>query len=106
MADWEGDWGFEPRVLEMVESSIAPYIIDYERNSPCPFVALQTISDGPSTAFELLQLETEYFCSSNLTSVLSWQCTYALIHTSLGVDSIPPLSSFSPVLNSSRDIGG
>ncbi|KAG7129640.1 Homeobox protein 4 like [Verticillium longisporum] len=55
----DGDWGFEPCVLEMVENSIAPYIIDYERNSPCPFVALQTISDGPSTAFELLQLETE-----------------------------------------------
>lgn len=24
MADWEGDWGFEPHVLEMVENSIAP----------------------------------------------------------------------------------
>ncbi|EGY21225.1 uncharacterized protein VDAG_02749 [Verticillium dahliae VdLs.17] len=103
MADWEGDWGFEPRVLEMVESSIAPYIIDYERNSPCPFVALQTISDGPSTAFELLQLETEYFCSSHMNlhhtlpsnqEIQYELCCIILASEILSRDTISPASSW------------
>ncbi|EEY16169.1 conserved hypothetical protein [Verticillium alfalfae VaMs.102] len=103
MADWEGDWGFEPRVLEMVENSIAPYIIDYERNSPCPFVALQTISDGPSTAFELLQLETEYFCSSHINvhhtlpsnQELQYElCCIILASEILSRDTISPASSW------------
>jgi hypothetical protein len=24
MADWKGDWGFEPHILELVENSIPP----------------------------------------------------------------------------------
>lgn len=37
MADWKGDWGFEPQVLDIVENGMPPYLIHDERNSMNPF---------------------------------------------------------------------
>ncbi|RDW91833.1 hypothetical protein BP5796_01227 [Coleophoma crateriformis] len=39
MADWQGDWGFEPQVLDVIENGMPPYLIHDERNSPHPFEA-------------------------------------------------------------------
>lgn len=39
MADWKGDWGFEPQVLDIVENGMPPYLIHDERNTPRPFEA-------------------------------------------------------------------
>ncbi|KAI0535038.1 hypothetical protein GGR58DRAFT_515665 [Xylaria digitata] len=61
LSSWQGDWGFEPHVLEMVENAIPPYLIDYERNSPWPFTTQQGAHDSPTCAFELIQLEIEYY---------------------------------------------
>ncbi|KAL3959210.1 hypothetical protein ACCO45_007372 [Purpureocillium lilacinum] len=36
MRDWVGDWGFDPAVLQTIENSMPPYLLDYERNSPFP----------------------------------------------------------------------
>ncbi|RGP78414.1 hypothetical protein FLONG3_3550 [Fusarium longipes] len=66
MADWKGNWGFDEFVLEMVENSMPPYLIDYERNSPLPFTTSQGAPYSSTSAFELLQLELDYFYSNYL----------------------------------------
>ncbi|KAM0315325.1 hypothetical protein ACHAPQ_011615 [Fusarium lateritium] len=64
MADWKGNWGFDAETLEMVEYSMPPYLIDYERNSPLPFTTQQGAPFSSTSAFELLQLELDYFYSN------------------------------------------
>ncbi|RSL54550.1 hypothetical protein CEP53_007402 [Fusarium sp. AF-6] len=61
MADWTGDWGFEPSVIDMLDNAIPPYLIHYEKNSPLPFSALAGPADTPSSAYELIKLEWEYY---------------------------------------------
>ncbi|KZL76994.1 C2H2 type zinc finger domain-containing protein [Colletotrichum tofieldiae] len=61
MADWKGDWGFGDAVLDMVENSIPPYLIEYERFSPFPYQASNTPPESPRNAYELLTLELNYF---------------------------------------------
>ncbi|KAF7555444.1 hypothetical protein G7Z17_g2163 [Cylindrodendrum hubeiense] len=66
MKDWQGDWGFENHMLDMVENAMPPYLIDYERNSPCPFTTMQGHPGTPSNAFELIKLELEYLITEHL----------------------------------------
>ncbi|KHN97996.1 C2H2 type zinc finger containing protein [Metarhizium album ARSEF 1941] len=61
MADWKGDWGFDVPVLDMVENSIPPYLIHYERVSPLPYVASSSPPESPRNAYELIKLELAYF---------------------------------------------
>ncbi|KAI8713973.1 hypothetical protein NCS52_01116400 [Fusarium sp. LHS14.1] len=64
MADWRGNWGFESVTLDMVENSMPPYLIEYERNSPLPFTTQQGAPYSSTNAFDLLQLELDYFFSN------------------------------------------
>ncbi|VUC35842.1 unnamed protein product [Clonostachys rosea] len=61
MADWKGDWGFEPHVLEIVENAIPPYLIHLESASPYPFTAAKGSPESPTSAYELLKAEIQYF---------------------------------------------
>ncbi|KAJ9132519.1 C2H2 type zinc finger domain-containing protein [Pleurostoma richardsiae] len=61
MADWKGDWGFEAPVLDMVENSIPPYLINVERGTPLPFTATQSPPESPRYAYDLIKLELVYF---------------------------------------------
>ncbi|KAI8717166.1 hypothetical protein NCS52_00791500 [Fusarium sp. LHS14.1] len=61
MVNWKGDWGFESQMLDMVENSMPPYLIHYERNSPWPFTTQQGLTGSPASAFELIKTELEYF---------------------------------------------
>ncbi|KAJ5259373.1 hypothetical protein N7478_012354 [Penicillium angulare] len=45
MSQWQGDWGFEPYILERVENAIPPYMIDYEWKSPNPWTTVQSQGD-------------------------------------------------------------
>ncbi|KAH7007593.1 hypothetical protein EDB80DRAFT_893853 [Ilyonectria destructans] len=65
MADWSGDWGFENPVLDMLEHSVSPYLIQYERNSPAPFTPQSGAPHSPTNAFELIQLELDYFFANH-----------------------------------------
>ncbi|RBA14184.1 hypothetical protein FPRO05_02976 [Fusarium proliferatum] len=64
MADWRGNWGFDAATLDMMENHMPPYLIDYERNSPLPFSTQQGAPYSSTSAFELLQLELDYFYSN------------------------------------------
>ncbi|KAM5348316.1 hypothetical protein ACJ41O_008140 [Fusarium nematophilum] len=64
MADWQGDWGFDNPVLEMVENSMPPYLIHYERTSPLPYVADQSPPESPRNAYELIKLEMAFFMNN------------------------------------------
>ncbi|KAH6716327.1 hypothetical protein BKA61DRAFT_642873 [Leptodontidium sp. MPI-SDFR-AT-0119] len=44
MADWKGDWGFEPQVLDIIENGMPPYLIHDERNSMNPFEASKKVA--------------------------------------------------------------
>jgi len=61
MAEWKGGWGFDAPVLEMVENSIPPYLIHYERSSPDPFEASRPSTASARHAFELLKTELTMF---------------------------------------------
>ncbi|KAM5376891.1 hypothetical protein ACJZ2D_005235 [Fusarium nematophilum] len=50
----------------MVENSVPPYLIDYERNSPLPFTTQQGAPNSPSSAFELIQIELDYFVTNQV----------------------------------------
>ncbi|KAG5655093.1 hypothetical protein KAF25_000216 [Fusarium avenaceum] len=61
MADWKGDWGFDHYVNEMIENAIPPYLIHLEQTSPLPFSATQGPAGTPSSAYELIKLELDYY---------------------------------------------
>jgi hypothetical protein len=69
MADWNGEWGFEPAVLKMVEGAVPPYLIDFERTTIIPFEAGMSLSSFPRNAYELLKIEldcfSEYYFDAN-----------------------------------------
>ncbi|KAF4845945.1 hypothetical protein CGCSCA4_v006318 [Colletotrichum siamense] len=60
MADWKGDWGFDPEVADTVENDMPPYLIHYERSTVWPISFVRGSSDTPTSAYELLKLELEY----------------------------------------------
>ncbi|KAL7944967.1 hypothetical protein V8C42DRAFT_324205 [Trichoderma barbatum] len=64
MASWIGDWGFDSHVLDMVENSMPPYLIHYERNSPWPFTTQQGPVETPINAFELIKLELDFWVNN------------------------------------------
>ncbi|EMT73588.1 hypothetical protein FOC4_g10002076 [Fusarium odoratissimum] len=61
MEHWKGDWGFEGKVIERIDNAMPPYLIHYERNSPLPFAATRGPADTPTSAYELIKLELEYY---------------------------------------------
>ncbi|RXG43826.1 hypothetical protein VDGE_02889 [Verticillium dahliae] len=61
MANWSGDWGFEKHILATVESYMPPYVIDYDRKSPFPFMASGRAPSSPRSAYELISLELAFF---------------------------------------------
>ncbi|UNI19577.1 hypothetical protein JDV02_005755 [Purpureocillium takamizusanense] len=66
MRDWVGDWGFDPAVLQTIENSMPPYLLDYERNSPLPYKAGGASPWTPSTAYDLLKMELQYWVMNHL----------------------------------------
>ena len=64
MADWQGDWGFDAPVLDMVENSIPPYLIHDERNSPYPYEATQASPETARNAYELLKSELMFYITN------------------------------------------
>ncbi|CZR45953.1 uncharacterized protein FPRO_11400 [Fusarium proliferatum ET1] len=61
MAQWQGDWSFEKAVHDLVESSIPPYLIASESQTPFPFRASVAPADSPRNAYELIHLELTHF---------------------------------------------
>ncbi|EEY21136.1 conserved hypothetical protein [Verticillium alfalfae VaMs.102] len=61
MADWTGDWGFEKHIMDTIESFMPPYVIDYDRKTPFPFVASGGAPGSPRSAYELISLELAFF---------------------------------------------
>ncbi|KAI3581874.1 hypothetical protein IWW34DRAFT_729659 [Fusarium oxysporum f. sp. albedinis] len=61
MADWQGDWGFDPEIAEIIENGMPPYLIEFERSTPLPFEGEKTLAATPCSAYELLKLELSYF---------------------------------------------
>ncbi|PQE29983.1 hypothetical protein CJF32_00000658 [Rutstroemia sp. NJR-2017a WRK4] len=55
MADWKGDWGFEPQILNIVENGMPPYLIHEERNTMRPFEASQTLLEAEPTLENLIK---------------------------------------------------
>lgn len=56
MADWKGDWGFEPQVLDIVENGMPPYLIHDERNTMRPFEASRQGGDLERTLEDLVKI--------------------------------------------------
>ncbi|KAI8666421.1 hypothetical protein NCS57_00866700 [Fusarium keratoplasticum] len=61
MADWDGDWGFDLPILQIIENAIPPYIIETERHTPFPFQGSRAPVETPRSAYELIKLELAYF---------------------------------------------
>ncbi|KAI6376158.1 hypothetical protein MCOR25_002796 [Pyricularia grisea] len=61
MAEWKGDWGFSPSVLDKVQNAIPPYMIHEERISPWPYIATHPMPESPIHAYELLKTELVYW---------------------------------------------
>jgi hypothetical protein len=48
MAQWQGDWGFDPPIQEQVENAVPPYLIDFEWRSLDPWTTSQAQREGVS----------------------------------------------------------
>ncbi|KAJ5458590.1 hypothetical protein N7475_009978 [Penicillium sp. IBT 31633x] len=46
MAQWQGDWGFDPQIQARIENAIPPYLNDYEGRSPDPWTTEHANGDG------------------------------------------------------------
>ncbi|KAH7129541.1 hypothetical protein B0J13DRAFT_453524 [Dactylonectria estremocensis] len=66
MADWKGDWGFDAQVVQNIDNAIPPYLIHYEQNSPFPISMMEEPPDTPTSAYELIKLELEYYMRDHL----------------------------------------
>jgi hypothetical protein len=56
MADWKGDWGFEPEILDIVENGMPPYLIHDERNSMNPYEASKESAEDEKTLEDLVKI--------------------------------------------------
>ncbi|KAG4435299.1 hypothetical protein IFR05_009225 [Cadophora sp. M221] len=56
MADWKGDWGFEPQVLDIIENGMPPYLIHDERNSMNPFEGTKEAANDDRTLEDLVKI--------------------------------------------------
>ncbi|KAJ5226366.1 hypothetical protein N7468_007591 [Penicillium chermesinum] len=68
MSQWQGDWGFEPYILERVENAIPPYLIDYEWRSLNPWTTVQSQGDGTTSR---LPVPSDANCYQRLTQELA-----------------------------------
>ncbi|KAL4934447.1 putative homeobox and C2H2 transcription factor [Aspergillus undulatus] len=75
MNQWQGDWGFEPVVQNLVENAMPPYLIGQERNSLDPFKLSDYKAGAPgltipedANCFERLKLELTAFIRGHLSS--------------------------------------
>ncbi|KAH6886249.1 hypothetical protein B0T10DRAFT_490899 [Thelonectria olida] len=66
MGDWKGDWGFEKHMLDVIENSMPPYLIEGDRRTPFPFKASAGPPESPASAYELIKLELVYFMQTFL----------------------------------------
>ncbi|KAF4762127.1 hypothetical protein N7455_003459 [Penicillium solitum] len=68
MAQWQGDWGFDPQIQARVENAIPPYMIDYEWRSPDPWATEQAKGDGSTLR---LPVPTDVNCYNRLSHELT-----------------------------------
>ncbi|KAI9794480.1 MAG: hypothetical protein M1833_000393 [Piccolia ochrophora] len=76
MADWKGDWGFEPHIVALLEDAMPPWMIDWEGRTPHPFSA--TGARGGHTAAPLSEL------AANDTAVMNDTMCYKRFEALLG----------------------
>ncbi|KAJ5925942.1 hypothetical protein N7454_007452 [Penicillium verhagenii] len=82
MSQWQGDWGFEPYILERVENAIPPYMIDYEWRSPNPWTTVQAQGDDTTPRLSVPHDANCYDrLSHELTAYIHHQTTEGLIPT-------------------------
>ena len=72
---WEGDWGFDPKVQSLVENAMPPYLIGQERSSLDPYTTAGSLGRPPglkvpddANCFERLQRQLTAFIHSQLAS--------------------------------------
>ncbi|KAF1943863.1 hypothetical protein EJ02DRAFT_117900 [Clathrospora elynae] len=61
MASWQGDWGFDDAIADLVETAIPPYLIEWERGTLIPMKGSDPSWGTPPNAYELLKVEIEFF---------------------------------------------
>ncbi|KAJ5780054.1 hypothetical protein N7457_005214 [Penicillium paradoxum] len=71
MAQWQGDWGFDPSIQARVENAIPPYMIDYEWRSPNPWVTEQAKGDDWDASALKLPVPTDVNCYHRLSRELT-----------------------------------
>ncbi|KAK5708867.1 hypothetical protein LTS12_028140 [Elasticomyces elasticus] len=88
ISQWQGDWGFEPFVLNLVENAMPPYLIGHEKNTVNPFKPSHTLgpvdtsSLGFATAFDVLEDTNAYRrLQQSLTVYIHSQLTGGTIPT-------------------------
>lgn len=73
MADWKGDWGFEPHIADAVKNAMPPWMIDNERRTPIPFSALGLLSlSHPSFSNQQSTTEDQAPPPSNGNDILNY----------------------------------
>lgn len=72
MAQWQGDWGFEPDVQNLVENAMPPYLIGHERNTTDPFKSVENKAEPglsvpkDANCWERLKLELTAYIQESL----------------------------------------
>lgn len=65
MSHWQGDWGFEPFVLSLVENAMPPYLIGQEKNTVNPYKPSHTLAQTTESAFNGFSTGLDVFDDTN-----------------------------------------
>lgn len=77
MAQWQGDWGFEPWIQERVENAIPPFMIGFEWRSPNPWT-----TDGNPPALPVpMDANCYHRLSRELTTYIHNQTAQGIVPT-------------------------
>ncbi|KAJ5099870.1 hypothetical protein N7532_006871 [Penicillium argentinense] len=81
MAQWQGDWGFEPWIQDRVENAIPPYMIGYESRSLDPWTTVRAQGDDNTPS---LPVPNDANCYDRLSRELT-----AYIHSQTAQGLVP-----------------
>ena len=89
MSHWQGDWGFEPFVLGLVENAMPPYLIGQEKITVNPYKPSHTLAPTTESKFNGFSTGLDVIFDDTNSYQRLQQSLMAYIHDQLAAGIIP-----------------
>ncbi|KXH30177.1 hypothetical protein CSIM01_00891 [Colletotrichum simmondsii] len=74
MADWNGDWGFDPAITDLLENTMPPYLIPYEKRTAMPFPEAGRLAGARPNAHQLVKEEIALYIQNHFDKEGDFPC--------------------------------